>query len=100
MRHEFIAGRVLVRIGRVPTRSLKKARSRAVDVVFPRREHADMPPLAHSMANLRPGFEHDGLQVAFNRVSCGSQANRSPADDRDGLRFCFHVIYPSRMIEI
>jgi hypothetical protein len=44
-----------------------------------------MTPLAHGVANLRPGLEHDRLHAAFQHVRGGSETDGARAQDGDGL---------------
>ena len=45
-----------------------------------------MTPLAYRFAGAWPGFQHDGLQPAFQGVCGGCETNRSGTDDGDPLR--------------
>ena len=42
-------------------------------------------PLAHGVADLRAGLEHDRLHAAFKDVRRGGEADGAGAQDGDGL---------------
>ena len=50
-----------------------------------------MAPLAHGVADLRPGLEHDRLHAAFEHVRRGGEADGACAQDGDGLRLVQRV---------
>ena len=45
-----------------------------------------MAPLAHGVADLGAGLEHDRLHAAFQHMRGGGKADRAGAQDGDGLR--------------
>ena len=58
-----------------------------------------MPPLPHRVANLRAGFEHERLQVVFERVGGGSSPT-GPAPMIAMVLGWSLTVHPSRIIEL
>ena len=85
--HQLGAGRILVGLAANSSPSSPAgAPPRLIDVVFPWREQLDVAPLAHGVADIVAGFQHDRLQAALQHMRGGGEADRAGADDRDGLR--------------
>ncbi len=87
LRHQLGAGRVLIGLRLVPAGGFEQALGRAIDIVFPGREHADVTPLAHGVSDIGTGFEDDRLQAAFQHMRGGSESHGAAAKDRYGLRY-------------
>src|SRR4029453_16064675 len=76
--------------GRDPP-GLRQHRSRdRVDVVAPRREDADVRPLANGRAHLGARFEDDGNLATAHELSSGRQPNGAGTNHGDGKRFGTH----------
>jgi len=56
--NHLTAGRIVLRVRRVPSRRREQFRRGTVHIVFPWREHTHMRPLPHGMCHARPGFKH------------------------------------------
>ncbi len=84
--HQLAARRILRRPpAQFQPRRPEQPLGRLVDVVLPRREHADMAPLAHRMRGLAAGLKHDRLEAAFQRMGGGSETDGPGARIGDGL---------------
>ncbi|BDZ54941.1 hypothetical protein GCM10025870_20140 [Agromyces marinus] len=68
----------------LPPGCLEQAPRGGVDEHAPRREQADVPPLADARADAVAGLVHDDVDPALEEVRGGGQADRPCADDRDG----------------
>jgi hypothetical protein len=89
--HEFGTGWVVLRIGRIPARTSKEPFRRAIDVVFPGREHPDMAPLSRCVTDTISGFQHDWVQPLLKRVGSGCKPDRTGADDCNRSREISHI---------
>ena len=99
---QFSAGRIVIRLRRIPSRLSKQAGRRAIDVVFPRREQLDVAPLPHRMPDVVSSFQHDRPQPALQNMRGSGETNRSGSDNRDGLCFAHGILssHQTRIIEL
>ena len=92
--NQFGAGRILIRLGRIPSRRRQQARRRAIDIVFPGREQLDVAPLPHRMPGAVARFQHDRPKPPLQHMRRRGEPDRAGADDRH--RLCLaHGILPS-----
>ena len=91
---QFSAGRILVGLGRIPSRRREQAHRRAIDIVLPWREHLDMAPSAHRVPDTVAGFQHNRPEASLQSMRGCGQTNRAGSDDCHGLCFT-HAILPS-----
>ena len=82
--HEVVPCRIRIAIGPHPAAALEKRRRSRVDVVPPRREHADVSPLANAGSGARPGFEDERDQRTREHVGRGGEADGPCSNDDDG----------------
>ena len=80
----------------------EKRYRRRVEAVSPRREDADMAPIAQVRADSVAGFIELHRHAARDQVRRRSKADRAAADDGDGKVFenRVFIFYPSSIIEI
>ncbi len=89
---EVAARRQRVRVGRVPAGRLEQSPGRRVDVVPPRAEEPDVPPLADRGRRAGAGLQDDEVQAALGQVRRGRQADRPGSDDDDRVAVLGHVV--------
>ena len=75
---EFGAGRVDLRVRRIPFRRREETRGGFVDVVFPGREQLYVLPLAYGVPGFRARLEYDWRHSALQDVGRGGEANGAP----------------------
>ena len=92
---EIGAGRVRsVRRSR-PAARREQRRAHGIDVVAPRREHANVRPLEHRRARSVSRLEHDKVLAATGQVGGGREPHRAGSNDEDrqGLHLIHHLTH-------
>jgi hypothetical protein len=82
--HEVVSGRIRITIGPHPSVPLEERRRGRVDVVSPRREHADVSPHSNTGSHVGPSFEDKRGQRTRQHVGRGGQADGPRANDDNG----------------
>ena len=82
---QLAAGRIGLRVRRIPSCRREQTRRGLVDIVLPRREQLDVLPLADRVAGLRSSLQHDRRHSAFEHVRRSCKADRACSDDGNRL---------------
>src|SRR6185437_11763659 len=88
--NDFLACWEEIGVGGLPTMYRENFRRAFVHVVFPRREHTHVRPLAYPSANRSAGFQHQWCEATANQVHCSCQTNWAGTDHNDGQRRMIH----------